>query len=105
MISQTELFLQHTHNSVLPSPSAEFSRLTGRIGRHLETITKNMTISQVVRLYPGLTHVLEEYGMGCSYCMASLDETIEGGARMHGVSLERLLSDLNQALAHDRKGS
>lgn len=64
----------------------------------MDTITKNMTISQVVRLYPDLMQVLEKYGMGCSYCMASLDETIEGGACMHGVSLESLLAALNQAL-------
>lgn len=62
-------------------------------------ITRDMTISHVVRLHPGLMRVLEDYGMGCSYCMASLDETIEGGARMHGVSLERLLLALNQALS------
>lgn len=65
----------------------------------MKAITREMTISQVVRLHPELRHVLEEYRMGCSYCMASLDETIEGGARMHGVSPERLLLALNQALS------
>lgn len=64
----------------------------------MNTITKDMTISQVVRLYPDLMHILESYGMGCSYCMASLEETIEGGACMHGVNLTHLLSDLNLAL-------
>lgn len=68
-------------------------------GSRMEAITKDMTISQAVRLHPALQRVLEEHGMGCSYCMASLDETIEGGARMHGVSLERLLQALNQALS------
>ncbi|MDP2727105.1 MAG: DUF1858 domain-containing protein [Dehalococcoidia bacterium] len=65
----------------------------------MKAVTKEMTISQVVGLYPELMQVLEDYDMGCSYCMASLNETIEGGARMHGVSLERLLLALNQALS------
>lgn len=60
-------------------------------------ITKDMIISQTVSLHPQLMHVLEEYGMGCSYCMGSMDETIEGGARMHGVDLGVLLNALNQA--------
>ncbi len=61
-------------------------------------ITRDMIISQTVTLHPNLMRVLEEYGMGCSYCMGSMDETIEGGARMHGVDLETLLAALNQAL-------
>ncbi|MDP2663670.1 MAG: DUF1858 domain-containing protein [Dehalococcoidia bacterium] len=63
----------------------------------MAAITKDMIISQTVALYPGLMRVLEEYGMGCSYCMGSMDETIEGGARMHGVDLNVLLEALNQA--------
>ncbi|MDO8689173.1 MAG: DUF1858 domain-containing protein [Dehalococcoidia bacterium] len=63
----------------------------------MAAITKEMTISQTVALYPGLMQVLEEYGMGCSYCMGSMDETIEGGARMHGVDLDVLLEALNHA--------
>ena len=77
-------------------------RFQGFGGHHergyMDTITKDMTISEVVRMYPDVMHVLEGYGMGCSYCMASLEETIEGGARMHGVSLDLLLGTLNQAL-------
>lgn len=61
-------------------------------------ITKDMIISQTVNLHPQVMRVLEEYGMGCSYCMGSIDETIEGGARMHGVDLNVLLKALNQAL-------
>ncbi len=79
-------------------------------GRHheranMDTITKDMTISQVVRMYPDVMQVLEEYGMGCSYCMASLEETIEGGACMHGVSLDLLLGALNQALIRQQGNS
>lgn len=64
----------------------------------MPTINKDMIISQTVQLHPSLMHVLESYGMGCSYCMGSMDETIEGGARMHGVNLEALLAALNEAL-------
>lgn len=64
----------------------------------MNSVTKDMIISQVVESYPALMRVLEEYGMGCSYCMGSMGETIEGGARMHGINLQKLLSDLNQVL-------
>jgi hybrid cluster-associated redox disulfide protein len=65
----------------------------------MQPITKDMIISTVVRAHPSLQRVFEEYGMGCSYCMASLDETIESGARMHGIQVGSLLEALNRNLA------
>ncbi len=65
----------------------------------MAAITKDMFISQTVALHPEVMGVLEGYGMGCSYCMGSMDETIEGGARMHGVDLDVLLEALNRAAA------
>ncbi|MCL5961796.1 MAG: DUF1858 domain-containing protein [Chloroflexi bacterium] len=62
-------------------------------------ITKDMVISRVITDYQGTWEVFQQFGMGCSDCMGSLDETIENGARMHRVSLDKLLNDLNSFIA------
>jgi len=62
-------------------------------------ITKDMIISRVISDYPRTWQVFNEFGMACSDCMGSLDETVENGARMHSVSLEKLLRDLNRVAA------
>lgn len=62
-------------------------------------ITKDMTINKVISDYPRTWQVFSEFGMPCSDCMGSLDETIESGARMHSVSLDKLLRDLNSVAA------
>ncbi len=62
----------------------------------MKAITKDMVISRVVREFPETRFVFASHGMGCINCMASLDETIEGGARMHGLDIASLVQDLNR---------
>ncbi len=61
-------------------------------------ITKDVVISAILRAYPQTQVVLIAHGMGCAGCMGSLDESLESGARLHGISLAHLLSDLNRAI-------
>jgi len=62
-----------------------------------EQITKDMQIVQAIRICPTAAEVFERYGMGCMGCMASSSETIEQGALMHGIDVEAILRDLNNA--------
>ena len=61
------------------------------------SITKDMTIGHVVQEYPQSVEVFNRYGMGCLSCPATAFENIEQGAIMHGIDLDQLIKDLNEA--------
>ncbi len=61
------------------------------------SITKEMTIGEVVRDFPETVEVFNRYGMGCLGCPATQFENVEQGAIMHGIDIEQLIKDLNSA--------
>ncbi|GFN23999.1 DUF1858 domain-containing protein [Thermanaeromonas sp. C210] len=61
-------------------------------------ITKDLSIMEVLQAYPEVRPVFSRHGMGCLTCMGAMAETIESGARVHGIKLEELLADLNDAI-------
>ena len=60
-------------------------------------ITRDMSILKVILKHPCTERVFAAHGMACATCMAA-DETVETGAQMHSVDVQRLLSELNQAI-------
>ncbi|HBL23289.1 MAG TPA: disulfide oxidoreductase, partial [Deltaproteobacteria bacterium] len=44
--------------------------------------------------YPETERVFKEFGLGCVGCEAALFESIEQGARVHGVDVDRLIEGL-----------
>ncbi|MDP1809737.1 MAG: DUF1858 domain-containing protein [Actinomycetota bacterium] len=60
-------------------------------------ITKEMTIGEVVRQFPGTVEVFNRHGMGCLGCPATQFENVEQGAIVHGIDVEQLVKDLNEA--------
>lgn len=50
---------------------------------------------------PRARDVFAAYGMGCIGCMGVSMETIEDGAKMHGLDPEQVVADLNK-LAEQR---
>ena len=61
-------------------------------------ITKDTRIIDALQAGPDITQVFLRFGMGCVNCMGMSMETIENGAKMHHVSLETLLKELNKAI-------
>lgn len=59
-------------------------------------ITKDMTIGQVIRIYPQAAQILMSFGMGCIGCPSSQAETLEEASAVHGINTEKLLNALNQ---------
>ena len=59
-------------------------------------ITKDSKIFDVIQQFPEAADVFDHFGMGCIGCMGMIDETIEGGAKMHRISIEKLLDELNK---------
>ena len=62
------------------------------------TITKDMSIMEVVQKYPDTVEVFMNSGMGCLGCAAAHFENIEQGALAHGIDVDGLMKELNAAV-------
>jgi len=63
-----------------------------------DKIQKTMTFGELVRNFPESAPILAEYGMHCIGCHIGISETIEEGARAHGLSdedIRNLMTRLN----------
>jgi len=59
-------------------------------------ITKEMTIGEIIRLYPQTTAIFARYGLECNECQIADFEELAHGAGVHKVDIDRLLDDLNE---------
>ena len=62
------------------------------------TITKDMSIMEVVQKYPDTVEVFRNSGMGCLGCAAAHFENIEQGALAHGIDIDSLMKGLNDVV-------
>ena len=60
-------------------------------------ITKDMTFMELMELDSGAAEKLAERGLFCGGCPMAQFESIENGAAAHGVPLDKLLKELNEA--------
>ena len=67
------------------------------------TITKDMTIEEVVTQYPETMVVFMRHGLHCVGCHVSAFENIEEGASAHGINVDALVADLNKVAASRKK--
>ncbi|MBN1321851.1 MAG: DUF1858 domain-containing protein [Thermoleophilia bacterium] len=61
--------------------------------------TKDMSLMEALQADPRARDVFAAHGMGCIGCMGVSMETIEDGAKMHGLDPEQVLADLNDLAA------
>jgi hybrid cluster-associated redox disulfide protein len=61
-------------------------------------ITKEMTFFELMRTHPESVKVLQKHNLGCVGCMGAQNESLEQGARAHGLDVESLLKDLNEVI-------
>lgn len=64
-----------------------------------ETITRDMTIAEVVQKYPQTVSVFLAHGLMCFGCAIARFENIEQGALAHGIDVDALIKDLNAAVS------
>ena len=64
----------------------------------MKKITKQMKIEEVIRKHPQTIEVFAKYDFHCLGCAAASFETIEQGARAHGITPEELIEDLNKVI-------
>jgi len=61
-------------------------------------ITKDMGIAKIVQTYPETVSVFLNHGLMCIGCAAARFESLEQGAMAHGIDVEALVKDLNEAV-------
>ena len=67
------------------------------------TITKDMTIEEVVTQYPETMMVFMRHGLHCVGCHVSAFENIEEGAQAQGINVDALVADLNKVISSNKK--
>ena len=63
------------------------------------TVTKQMSIGEVLSIDRSTAHIFMEFGMHCLGCPASRGESIEEACAVHGVDCDELIEKLNEHLA------
>ena len=69
-------------------------------------ITKNMLIEEVVLKHPDVAPIFFAYGLHCVGCHISSMETIEEGARAHGMDdedINMIIKDANKIISKNIK--
>ena len=62
------------------------------------TITGKMPIGDCVSKYPQTIKVFLKHGLHCVGCAVANFESIEQGAKAHGIDAKKLIADLNKAV-------
>jgi hybrid cluster-associated redox disulfide protein len=63
-------------------------------------ITAKMPIGQILKSNPDALKTLEQYGLSCADCALNSIETLEEGAKSHGLSPDEI-----KTLAHQLSGT
>ena len=66
-------------------------------------VSKDMIIGEMLQLDPGIAAILMASGMHCIGCPASQGESLEEAAAVHGLSVDALVTNVNDYLA--KKGA
>ena len=61
-------------------------------------ITKDSNLGEIASNHPETMEVFMKYGLHCIGCMAAQYETLEQGAKAHGIDVKKLVKDLNEAV-------
>ena len=65
----------------------------------MATITKDMTIGEILRTDEGLVPILLETGMHCLGCPSAQAESLEDACYVHGTDADKIVEKMNSYLA------
>lgn len=69
--------------------------------RFMEFVTKDSNLGELAAKFPQAARVLTEYGLHCIGCFASSWDSVEAGARLHGMDdaeIEEMVARANEAI-------
>ncbi len=64
-----------------------------------QLITKEMTLGEVLIKYPSAVEIMLKYGLHCIGCHVAATESIEQGARGHGMGdeeIDEMVEEMNE---------
>ncbi|MBE5786897.1 MAG: DUF1858 domain-containing protein [Clostridiales bacterium] len=64
------------------------------------TVTKDMTIIEVLNMHRGTARIFMEFGMHCLGCPHATGESLAGACMAHGANVDELVHQLNEFLAN-----
>ncbi len=64
------------------------------------TVTKDMTIMDVLKMNRGTAEVFMRSGMHCLGCPSASGESIEDACYAHGINSDELIKDLNEFISN-----
>ncbi len=65
----------------------------------MATITKDMTIGDILRVDEGLVPILLETGMHCLGCPSAQAESLAEACIVHGTDVDAIVAKMNEYLA------
>ena len=65
----------------------------------MATITKDMTIGDILRTDEGLVPILLETGMHCLGCPSAQAESLADACMVHGTNVDEIVAKMNAFLA------
>ena len=63
------------------------------------TVTKDMTMGQMLDMDRGVVYILMQCGMHCVGCPSSIGESLEEACMVHGLNSDDVLKAINDYLA------
>jgi len=69
----------------------------------VKKITKDMNLAEVVLKYPDVAEVLVDYGLHCVRCVLNTFDTIETGAKIHGLTedeMNEMMKRVNEVIEY-----
>lgn len=58
------------------------------------TITKDMTIGEVMQANPGCAPIFMQFGMHCLWCPSATGESVAEASMVHGINADELVEKL-----------
>ncbi len=71
-----------------------------------EKINKDMTLGEIVAKHPQAARVMLSYGLHCIGCHVATWETLEQGAKAHGLNdeqVQQMVDEINKTIAEKEK--
>jgi len=64
----------------------------------MNKITKKMSFAEIIQEHPELGEFLMEKGMHCIGCPMAQMESLEDGAKAHGLNADEIVKELNEKI-------
>ncbi len=64
------------------------------------TVTKEMTIGNIIAIDQNIIRILLEYGMHCIGCPSAQAESLEEACMVHGLEVAPLVNEINEYLSN-----